>query len=84
MACFVAVASFLMLVDVGRRGGDTFFSNPSIWLTVLVSQGFAIAEVIVSALAIFWKRERSILIVLALVWGIFVLVFTLGGLGGQG
>jgi magnesium-transporting ATPase (P-type) len=84
LACFVSVASTLTLVGVGRRGGDTFFSNPSLWLTLLVTQGFAIAEVIVGALAVFRRKERSLLVILAIVWGLLVLAIAVGGLGGRG
>ncbi len=84
IACFVSVGSTLTLVGVGRRGGDTFFSNPSLWLTLLVTQGFAIAEVIVGALAVFRRKERSLLVILAIVWGLLVLALAVGGLGGRG
>lgn len=69
---------FQMLVASGQRGGETFFSNPWLALSMLVAAGSAIAAGITAAIAIFGQRERSFVDFVALVLGLFVLVFMLG------
>ena len=69
---------FQILVTTGQRGGETFFSNPWLAVSILIAAGSAIAAGVTAAAAIFWRRERSIFSILALFLGLFVAVFVLG------
>ena len=80
VAFFVFFGLFQTLVAAGQRGGATFFSNPWLALSLLTAAGSAIAAGVTAAVAIFSKGERSLLVFLALLLGLFVLVFALGEL----
>jgi hypothetical protein len=75
---FVFLCLFYGLVASGQRGGETFFSNPMLALTMLAAAGSAIAGGAVASAAIFSKQERSILSVVALAFGFTVVVFVIG------
>ena len=77
---FAFFGLFQALVASGQRGGETFFSNPWLSLSILVAAGSAIVAGVAAVVAIFWKRERSFFSFLALLLGLIVLVFTLGEL----
>lgn len=77
------IGVFAALVEAGQRGGDTFFSNPSLTSTILAAGVSGVAAGVVSALAIILRRERSLLVFLTLLLGLFVLVFRLGELVGH-
>jgi cytochrome bd-type quinol oxidase subunit 2 len=69
---------FQTLVASGQRGGETFFSNPWLALSILIAAAFAIAAGVVAAIAIFWKHERSFFTFVALILGLLVAIFVLG------
>jgi hypothetical protein len=69
---------FQILVASGQRGGETFFSNPWLALSILPAAGFAIAAGVAAAGGIFWRRERSLFSFIALFLGLLVAVFVLG------
>jgi len=71
---------FQALVAAGQRGGDMFFSNPSLAVTILVAGAAAIAGGVTAGVAIEAKGERSLLVVAALLLGLLVLTFVLGEL----
>jgi hypothetical protein len=71
---------FQALVAAGQRGGDTFFSNPSLALTILTAGAAAIAGGVTAGVAIEAKGERSLLVIVVLLLGLFVLTFVLGEL----
>jgi hypothetical protein len=69
---------FQTLVASGQRGGETFFSNPWLALSILPAAVSAIAGGVAAAGAILWRRERSLFSIVALFLGILVAVFVLG------
>jgi hypothetical protein len=75
---WIFLALFYALVASGQRGGQTFFSNP--WLAVVILAAFAaaVAGGATAAAAISWRRERSFLSILALLFGLLVLIFAIG------
>lgn len=75
---FVFFSLFSLLVEFGQRGGETFFSNPWLASTMLVAASSAIAAGVTALVAVFGRRERSLLSILALLIGMFVLTFVLG------
>lgn len=78
MGFFVFFTLFQILVASGQRGGETFFSNPWLALSILTAASLAIAGGVTAVIAIFWKRERSFFSFFALLLGFFVAVFILG------
>jgi len=75
---FVFFSLFFLLVDSGQRGGETFFSNPWLAMSMLIAASSAILGGITAVVAVFGRRERSLLSILALLIGLFVLAFVLG------
>ena len=83
--CFVLsvllFGTFFVLVASGQRGGDTFFSNPSLAVTILGSGAAAIAGGVIGVFAL-WRHDRSIFVIavvvaggLALLWSAAELMF---------
>jgi hypothetical protein len=64
-------------------GGSTFFSHPLPALCVLAAAGCAIAGAATAAWAIARKGDRSLLLLITLLLGLFVLLFALGELKGH-
>ena len=69
---------FQLLVASGQRGGETFFSNPWLAVSILIAAGSAIVAGATAAVTIIWRRERSILMGFSLMLGFFVAVFVAG------
>ena len=69
---------FQALVGAGQRGGDTFFSNPWLAVTILAAGSAAIAGGGAAAFAIVGKGERSLLVFITLLLGLLVLTFVTG------
>lgn len=67
-----------VLVAAGQRGGETFFSNPALTVPALLAAISGIAAFFTGVIGIIKSKERSILVFLAAVIGLFVLVFCLG------
>ena len=73
---FVALlALFFGLVEAGQRGGETFFSNPLLTVPMLGAAVSAITGGVLGAVAL-KHRDRSPIVFLSIVVGLFVLVFT--------
>ena len=70
------LAAFYGLVALGQRGGDTFFSNPSLSITILGAAGSAVVAggFGVDALV---HRERSFVVFLAIVVAVLVIWWTM-------
>ena len=66
---------FFGLVAGGERGGDTFFSNPALATTILAAGGSAVVAGCVGALA-FRHRDRSIVVIVSVISGIVVALWT--------
>ena len=66
------LAAFYALVALGQRGGETFFSNPSLSVTILGAAGSAVVAggFGVHALA---QHERSAVVFLAIAVAVFVI-----------
>ena len=74
----VSLASFGILVASGQRGGDTFFSNPILTIPILIAATAGISAFITGLISIVRRKERSISVYLALIFGLITLVFVLG------
>jgi hypothetical protein len=71
-------ALMLVLLATGQRGGETFFSNPALALPTLLAAISGIAAFFTGIVGIIRGKERSVLVFLAAVIGLFVLLFCLG------
>ena len=78
IAFFLFFAVFLILVALGQRGGDTFFSNLALTIPMLLAGVSGVSALVTGIIGIVKSRERSVLVFLATAIGLFVLVFTLG------
>ena len=67
-----------VLVRTGQRGGDTFFSNKPLAITVLAAFACGIAAFGAGLVAVVWQRERAVPVFVALVLGFFMLWFAVG------
>lgn len=67
-------AGFFALVGLGERGGETFFSNPLLAVTIL---GAAISAMCSGCLGVAAARrhDRSLVVLAAIVFGAFVAIF---------
>jgi len=74
------LGAFFILVSLGQRGGDTFFSNPMLTVPMILAVASAVAAFINGILSIKKKKERSIAVYLAVTVGLFVIIFALGEL----
>jgi cytochrome bd-type quinol oxidase subunit 2 len=71
-------AVLIILVVSGQRGDDAFFSNLALTIPVLLAGVFLISALVTGLIAMIKSKERSILVILAVVIGIFALIFLLG------
>jgi cytochrome bd-type quinol oxidase subunit 2 len=74
----VLLGVFRILVASGQRGGDTFFSNPILTIPMLLAATSGIAAFITGLISVAKRRERSIAVYLAIIFGLFVILFALG------
>ena len=73
----------VVIVRTGEKGGETFFSgSPWLYLTILPAFGAAIAAGVGAMWAVMRRGERSILVILPLVFGALALVFAVGEMAG--
>ena len=77
-AFFLFFAVFLILVASGQRGGDTFFSNLTLTIPMMLAWISGISALLTGIIGIVKSRERSILVFVATAIGLLVLAFSLG------
>lgn len=88
----VALTGFFMLfllihnifILTGQRGGETFFSNPWLAVSLLGASISSVASFLAGALAIIKYKERSIFVILCSLIGLMVLAGVVGILLNQG
>ena len=78
IAFFLFFGVFLILVALGQRGGDTFFSNLELTIPMLVAGVSSVSALVTGIIGIVKNRERSVLVFLATAIGLVVLTFSLG------
>ncbi len=69
---------FQVLVALGERGGETFFSNLVLTIPIIMAGVSGVLAFLTGILGIIRSRERSILVFLSTMIGFFVLLFILG------
>lgn len=75
---FFFLSLFYLLVEMGERGGETFFSNLKLTIPFLGAAISGIASLIMGLLSIFRERDHCITVYISIVIGLFVLIFVLG------
>jgi len=78
VAFIVLFMSFQLLVASGQRGGATFFSNLALSVPMLVAGISGVSAFFTGIISIVKRKERSVLVFMATVIGLFVLIFSLG------
>ena len=76
----VLMGVFRINVLLGQRGGDTFFSNPSLAIPILLAGISGIAAFITGLISIIREKERSISVYLAVAVGLIVLIVVLANI----
>ncbi|MCP3974370.1 MAG: hypothetical protein GY720_07750 [bacterium] len=79
-ASFLLFVAFFGFVASGQRGGESFFSNLWLSATILPAAGLAIAGGAVGLTAAIKHAERSLGVLVAIVFGTSVLLFVSGEL----
>ena len=77
-AFIVFIVAFQLLVASGQRGGETFFSNLVLAIPILLAGTSGVFAFAIGLTGVIRNRERSILVFLAILIGLFVLLFSLG------
>jgi hypothetical protein len=77
-AFIVMFISFQLLAASGQRGGDTFFSNLALSIPIVIAGISGISAFCTGIISIIKSKERSILVFLATLIGLFVLLFVSG------
>jgi hypothetical protein len=75
-AGFMAVFIAGVAVEVGPDNPEDFFDNPYLAITLLLAAGSGILAGVTAAYAIAFRGERSLLVMAALLGGLFVLTFS--------
>ncbi|MDP3970567.1 MAG: hypothetical protein Q8P90_02605 [bacterium] len=78
VAFFVFLWIFYMFVASGMTGGDTFFSNPQLTIPILAAAISGSLSAIVGIVSIIKEKDRSILVFLSVLFGLFVIFFIQG------
>jgi hypothetical protein len=78
VAFVVFLVAFPILVASGQRGGETFFDNLVLTIPILLAGASGVLALFTGLIAVIGKRERSILVFLAVLIGLLVLLFGLG------
>lgn len=78
LAFVVLLILFYVLVASGQRGGETFFSNLWLSLTILPAAIAAIVSGLLAGVTIARNRERSLVSFVAVLIGLLVMIFAIG------
>ena len=78
IAFFLFFAVFLILIALGQRGGDTFFSNLTLTIPMLLAGVSGLSAMVTGIIGTVLSSERSVLVFLATAIGLAVLIFALG------
>lgn len=74
---FSFMVVFFYFVELGYRGGDTFFSNLYLTIPFLLAVVCAVSSLFVGVISVFKFKERNVLVYLCILIGLFVFWFVL-------
>lgn len=75
---FVLFGIFQLLVASGQRGGETFFSNLLLTIPITLAAICGIFAFFTGIIGVIKNKERSVLVFLSIIIGLFILLFCLG------
>ena len=78
VAFVLLIVVFQLLVSSGQRGGDTFLDNMLLTIPMFLAGICGISSLVIGLIGITISKDRSILVFLASILGLFVLIFVLG------
>ena len=78
VAFVLLMVVFQLLVASGQRGGETFLDNLLLTIPMFLAGICGICSLVTGLVGIIMSKERSILVFLASIVGLFVLVFVFG------
>ncbi|MHA1167428.1 MAG: hypothetical protein ACTSRU_06375 [Candidatus Hodarchaeales archaeon] len=78
IAFAVFLAALELLIASSQRGGETFFSNTMLTIPILLAGISGVLALLTGLIGIIKNRERSILVFMAMLVGLFVLLFWIG------
>jgi hypothetical protein len=77
---FIFLMVFFMLVSLGERGGDTFFSNLKLTIPFGIAAISGVVSFFTGIVSFFKKKERSVLVFLSTILGFLILLWILAEL----
>jgi len=69
---------FASLVATGQRGGDTFFSNLLLAITILIAAISAVSSFFIGIISVIKSGERAFFVYISTLIGFIVLLYGLG------
>ena len=69
---------FFLFIASGQKGGDTFFSNLSLTIPMLIAAILAVCAFLTGILSIIKNRERAVFVYISAAIGFIVLLFGFG------
>jgi hypothetical protein len=74
----VFLGIFFVVVKVGVRGGDTFFSQPFLAIPISIAGIFGVLAFFVGVVDLLKNKKPAILVFLSILIGLFVMIFISG------
>lgn len=74
---FILLGVFFMFINLGERGGNTFFSNLKLTIPGCLAAISAIASFFTGIISVFKNKERSVLVFLSSILGFLILLWCL-------
>jgi hypothetical protein len=72
---FIFMGIFFLFINMGERGGKTFFSNLKLTIPFLIANISAIISFFTGTISITKKKEKSILVILSTILGFLILLW---------
>lgn len=74
---FAAMLSFYLLLKSGQQGGEEFLSNSTLAIPIMIAGIVSVISLFTGVFSVLIKKERAILVILAICNGAFVTWFAL-------
>jgi len=74
---FIFLGLFFIFVNLGERGGDTFFSNLKLTIPMLIAGISGVGCFFTGIISVFKNKEKSVLVFLSIILGFLILLWIL-------